>query len=275
MLKRLLNLGLWASSAALFCLAYGFLIEPNLLVIREVEHVSMTYEGLDLRIALITDIHINSPSVPATRVQDLVRRTNALMPDLVIMPGDFISGHVSREAHGEVFNDGIEAGVAHLAGLNAPAFATIGNHDVYYDAAAVTDMLEQADVMVLENQSTKFGSLCLVGLADALTARPKRSAYDGCDKGAFPLVLTHSPDAWPAFRRDTILALAGHTHGGQINLPLLGRRVNSVNLGVEHSYGFSRIAGVDMFVSAGVGTSILPARFRAPPEIVVITLRSP
>jgi predicted MPP superfamily phosphohydrolase len=244
------------------------------LVIREVDHVSHAYYGRPIKIALITDIHINSPSVPPERVKDLVDRVNKYMPDLVIMPGDFIAGHISRAEHSAAFKAGIETGIKHLSALQAPAVATIGNHDAWYDAVAVTDMLERAGVSVLENQSMVFGSLCLVGLADVQTSRPDKSAYVGCAVDASPLVLTHSPDAWPEFRRDTVLALAGHTHGGQINLPFIGRRVNSVNLAVEHSYGFSRVSGVDMFVSAGVGTSILPARFRAPPEIVLITLQA-
>ena len=76
------------------------------------------------------------------------------------------------------------------------------------------------------------------------------------------------------FRSDSVLVLAGHTHGGQVNLPLIGRRVNAITLGAEHSYGFSKVSGVYMFVSAGVGTSILPIRFRSSPEIAVITIRS-
>ena len=69
------------------------------------------------------------------------------------------------------------------------------------------------------------------------------------------------------------MCIRDSTHGGQINLPIIGRRVNATSLGPEHSYGFSKLGGVDVFVSAGVGTSILPIRFRAPPEIVVITLQ--
>jgi predicted MPP superfamily phosphohydrolase len=71
-----------------------------------------------------------------------------------------------------------------------------------------------------------------------------------------------------------VLAIAGHTHGGQVNLPIIGRRVNATSLSAEHSYGFSKLADIDVFVSAGVGTSILPVRFRASPEIVILTVKS-
>jgi len=133
-------------------------------------------------------------------------------------------------------------------------------------------MVEATGLTLLENKVAEFGQLCIVGLGDYKTSIADRSTYEDCPKGLAPLVFTHSPQAWQSFRTDTVLAIAGHTHGGQVNLPLYGRRVNSTNLGPEHSYGFSKLGGVDVFVSAGVGTSIFPVRFRAPPEIVVLNL---
>ena len=138
----------------------------------------------------------------------------------------------------------------------------------------MTTLLQTAGVTVLNNQAAEMKGLCIVGLEDDWTGKPDRSAYDACPAGIPPLIVTHSPDAWRLFRSDAVIALAGHTHGGQVNLPIIGRRVNAISLSAEHSYGFSKIGGVDMFVSAGVGTSRLPIRFRAPPEIVILTLRA-
>ena len=193
---------------------------------------------------------------------------------MVLIPGDFVSGHDRADTRSMEFNKSIATGISYLDRLSAPTFATIGNHDAWWDAALVAVHLEKSGVRVLDNKTFVLGGLCLVGLADYWTGHPERSAYDGCPNNAPPLVFTHSPDAWQAFRGDSVLVLAGHTHGGQVNPPIIGRRVNATSLGPEHSYGFSKIAGVDMFVSAGVGTSILPIRFRAPPEIVIITLRA-
>ena len=82
----------------------------------------------------------------------------------------------------------------------------------------------------------------------------------------------HSPDSFKHLRSDTDLAVAGHTHGGQINLPLIGRRVTATKLGEPYAYGLKDWSGTPVYITSGLGTSVLPARFRAPPEIVVITI---
>jgi predicted MPP superfamily phosphohydrolase len=256
------------------CVTYGLLIEPKTIELRGPEFLSNKYSGPPLRIGIMTDIHIGGLHVPASRVEKLVADMNALEPDIVLLPGDFVDGHVPSNKRSSAFNTNLEAGIRHLAALKAPSFATIGNHDAWYGANEITNMLKSSGVTVLENDSTIFQDLCIVGLADAMTASPSRAAYDKCPSTTQPIAFTHSPEAWPAFRSDSLLAVAGHTHGGQVNLPIIGRRVNATSLDAEHSYGFSKLAGVNVFVSAGVGTSILPVRFRAPPEIVVLPLRA-
>ncbi len=258
---------------SLACVLYGLLIEPRQLKIRQVAFVSDKYSGPEVRIGLITDIHIGGMHVPPDRVAKLVRDMNALNPDIVLLPGDFIDGHIPHEDKSDAFNDVVMSGMSHLGALQAPAFATLGNHDAWYGAAKVQELLADADISILENSVAIFEGLCLVGLADYDTATPDKSAFLECPQDVHPLVFTHSPQAYESFRSDTVLAVAGHTHGGQVNLPLIGRRVNSTRLSAEHSYGFSELRGVDVFVSAGVGTSILPVRFRSPPEIVLITLQ--
>lgn len=274
MILRFLHYLLWFSGFGLCLLGYALLIEPSRLVVRQVEFVSAKYEGPDIRIGLVTDIHINSAHVPPRRVAEIVSRLNEQDLDFILMPGDFVAGHDRSEKRSETFNRNIALGLAHFSKLNAPTYATIGNHDAWWDAARVTAHLQGAGVEVLDNQTANFDGLCIVGLGDYWTGSPDRTAYSGCAQNSSILVFTHSPDAWTSFRSDTVLALAGHTHGGQVNLPIFGRRVNAIELGPEHSYGFSRIGGVDLFVSAGIGTSMLPIRFRAPPEIIILTLTS-
>jgi len=269
----LLKLFLAITLVGIFCVTYGLMIEPKTLKVQGPEFISDAYSGPPLRIGIITDIHIGGLHVPAARVEKLVEEMNAQNPDLILLPGDFVDGHVPAENRSDGFNANLKAGIEFLSKLEAPSFATIGNHDSWYGAGRVAELLRASGITVLENDSAIFGDFCLVGLADATTAKPSRSAYSKCPFAHPPITLTHSPDAWRVFRRDSLLAIAGHTHGGQVNLPIYGRRVNATSLGPEHSYGFSKLGGVDVFVSSGVGTSILPVRFRAPPEVVVITLR--
>ena len=274
MKRTILKLFLLVTLVGAGCIAHGLFIEPKMLKVREFEFVSEKYQGSPVRIGVITDIHIGGLHVPAKRVETLVKNMNALEPDFVLLPGDFVGTHLSIEEASKEFNAAIEEGINYLRGLDAPAFATLGNHDALYDRKAMVELLVGAELTLLENAVQQVGNLCLVGLGDYKTSNADRAAFRSCPETSRPLVFTHSPQAYESFRGDTVLAVAGHTHGGQVNLPFYGRRVNSTSLGPEHSYGFSKLGGVDVFVSAGVGTSILPVRFRAPPEIVVITLRA-
>ena len=274
MRRFLLKTFLSLSAVSLACLIYGFFIEPKQLKIRKHEFVSDKYQGPDLRIGMIVDIHMGGMHVPTERVSKLVERMNDLEPDIVLIPGDFIDGVPPRGDRSEEFNRGIREGLSALSGLKAPSYATLGNHDGDYDASFVQKQLEAANIPVLNNNALRLSYFCLVGLEDEFTGTPNRAAFDPCGLDLPPLVMMHSPDSYYALRPNSILALAGHTHGGQINLPIFGRRINSTGLGPEHSYGFTKLGGVDFYVSSGVGTSKIPARFRSPPEIVVITLKS-
>jgi len=274
-MKRLLFRSILSLSIlCIGCVLYGLLIEPKQLKIRHLEFISDKYSGPDLRIGLMTDIHIGGMHVSPERVTTLVQEMNELEPDLVLITGDFVDGHTPRHERSEEFNAVIDKGLSVLSALEAPTYATIGNHDNWYDADYIKTALEAANVTVLNNQAHIVSGLCLIGLEDEETGQPNRQPFASCPTDKPPLAFLHSPQAWENIRSDTVLALAGHTHGGQVNLPFIGRRVNATNLGSEHSYGFSKLGAVDFYVSSGIGTSILPVRFRSPPEIVVITLKA-
>jgi predicted MPP superfamily phosphohydrolase len=85
-------------------------------------------------------------------------------------------------------------------------------------------------------------------------------------------VLTHNPDVFPEIPDRISLTLAGHTHGGQVNLPIIGRLVVPSQFGQRYAYGLVEENGRKLFVTSGIGTSILPVRFRVPPEVALLTL---
>ncbi len=265
----------WAVAAALLCLFYGFMIEPRRLVLREVVVDSPRYTGGPQRIVFLSDIHIGGAPITAKRVERIVEEVNAQSPDIILLGGDYVDGHDRRETHNAAFNQEIEAGLKALGGLTAKqgVYAVIGNHDNWYDGAWVAKALSDEGITVLENSVEHKGQLCFVGLADFDTANPSSEPFSDCAKGQFPIVVTHSPDSFRYLANDTVLAVAGHTHGGQINLPLIGRRVTATQAGRPLAYGLKEVGGVPVFITAGIGTSILSARFRAPPELVVLTLR--
>jgi predicted MPP superfamily phosphohydrolase len=248
---------------------YAAWVEPRQLHIRE---IAVGTGDRVVRIALVTDIHIGGLHVPPARVARLVERINAQAPDLVLLPGDFINGHTRR---GEMTAAGLAAlsdGFSHLSALTAPAIATTGNHDVWHGQAAVARMLDAAGVRVIDNSAVRMLGMCVVGVADFLTDQPSAAGFDLCEAGEPIISLMHSPDARGFVPKNAALAVAGHTHGGQVNLPIVGRRVTSTYCGRPCAYGLIQ-DDPPFVVSAGIGTSILPIRFRAPPEIMMITLR--
>jgi predicted MPP superfamily phosphohydrolase len=86
------------------------------------------------------------------------------------------------------------------------------------------------------------------------------------------IALTHNPDLFPKLPADVALTLAGHTHGGQVNLPFFGRRVVPSEFGERYAVGHVQENGHHLFVTQGIGTSIIPVRFRVPPEISVLKI---
>lgn len=272
-MKQVLKICIVLLGIASLCLLYGFLIEPKRLVVRNIliqsEHIQSPY-----KVVLLSDIHIGGMHITARRVAKIVDKINDLRPDIVLIPGDFVNGHDPRVSHSRAFNDEIALGISHLSAIQSVqgTFATIGNHDVWYDAGFIEAALTQNGVSVLANKAQIIDEhICLVGLADHTTQTEDISVFSNCKNKAI-IALMHSPDSFQYLRPGIALAVAGHTHGGQINLPLIGRRVTATNSGNKYAYGLVKVNGVLAFVTAGIGTSILPARFRAPPELVLIEL---
>jgi predicted MPP superfamily phosphohydrolase len=141
----------------------------------------------------------------------------------------------------------------------------------------VTRALAGAGVRVLEDAATpvrtRGGTLWIAGVSDVRT-RPAaiRRALAAVPEDAPVNALTHNPDVFVRIPARVLLTLAGHTHGGQVNLPLLGRLIVPSRFGERFAIGHVREEGRDLFVTPGIGTSIVPLRFRVPPEISVLTV---
>jgi predicted MPP superfamily phosphohydrolase len=156
------------------------------------------------------------------------------------------------------------------------------NHDWWYDGPALERELERSGVRVLENAAVRVerpgGAFWVAGLADLESRRAQPSAaaaLAAVPTGAPVILLTHWPDPWPQAPPRVALTLAGHTHCGQVNLPVLGRLVHASRAARHWGCGLYEEAGRKLFVTSGLGVSILPVRFRAPPEIAIITLKAP
>lgn len=258
---------------------YAWFIEPRFLHESRVEIVSEHWRGAPIKIALIADTHVGGPHVDAARVGRVVARVNAIRPDLVVLLGDYVAGHAPRAEQNERAQWEVAGGIAAFAALNAPlgAVGVLGNHDAWYDANAVAGALEDAGVAVLRNRNVVIGrergDIVIAGLEDYDTGAPDyAAAIDGAPEGADLLVIAHSPDVMPQIPAGPALVLAAHSHCGQVRLPLIGPLIVPLD-NRRYACGLIREEGKTLYVTGGVGTSILPLRFLTPPEIVLVTLR--
>jgi uncharacterized protein len=288
MVKRAVFLKLfkYSSLLAMLCLLYGFFIEPKTLTVRHVEIISEAWQGSPLKIGLMSDVHIGGIHVDAERAKRLANKMNSYSPDIVLIAGDYVNGHLPAKDWSVQKRTNLELGIRNMGFLKAPlgVFSVYGNHDAWYGVPELGRMLNATSIRTLENKHINVQAMvgireynfCLIGLADFQTGTNDLGMLENCEKGQSVLAFMHSPDSFHLLRTDTALALAGHTHGGQINLPIYGRRAPATQIvGHEYAYGYVDYENIPTFITAGIGTSILPARFRSPPEIVIITLRSP
>jgi predicted MPP superfamily phosphohydrolase len=224
-----------------------------------------------VRAVLISDIHVGGPDMPPARLAEIVEQINALRPDVVLIAGDLITDKRMATRHYSM----AEA-IAPLARLTPRlgSFAVLGNHDHWRNADAARAALKKAGVKLLENDAAVAGPLVIGGLDDDFTGRADLGATlaaMGRLKGA-KLMLSHSPDPFADLPGDVALMVAGHTHCGQIALPGYGALKTMSRYGRRFACGIVREGGKTLLVSAGLGTSGIPFRFAAPPDMWLIEL---
>jgi Predicted phosphohydrolases len=262
----------------IFLAGWAFWFEPRLLVAREaaldLPCWNPAHEGL--RIALLADLHVGSPHHGLAKLREIVAQVNRAEPDVILLLGDFVIQGVKGGTYVPP-----EEAAAELSKLRASKgkFAVLGNHDWWLDGPRVAAALSSAGVTMLENTSTKLTingqPLWLAGVSDYVASQPDlKSALRGIPEDQPVLLLSHNPDIFPDVPQRVSLTVAGHTHGGQVNLPFLGRLVVPSAFGERFAAGHVVENGRHLYVSTGTGTSILPVRFRVPPEWGLLTLRS-
>ena len=258
-------------------LFWSIFIEPNRLVVHQetIRIDNWPTELSGLRIAIISDIHTGGPFIDDKKLKDIVDRTNALNPDLIVLLGDYMSGNSWHSHQVEP-----EVTAAALKEFKAPlgVYSVLGNHDWWYNGEKVRNAFEQNGLPVLENEVAEIKwhnkSFWLAGFGDLWT-RPQHisETIAKVPPGATVIALTHNPDIFPRVPQSVPLLLAGHTHGGQVNIPLIGTPIVPSRFGAKYTSGHVFEDGHHMFVTTGIGTSILPLRFRVPPEIVILTIK--
>lgn len=200
----------------------------------------------------------------------------------MVILGDFVSQvhDGAKTIQNRELKMPIETIAENLKGLKAKygIFAVIGNHDWWYDEKKCRTALESVGFTVLKNESKSFvvnnNNVNIVGIED-FWRHHKVEITDVLAKlpsAQNTIAITHNPDSFDFTTNELAILFAGHTHGGQVNFPIIGAPIVPANK--KYTSGHVVKDGRHLFVTSGVGTSGLPFRFRVPPEIVVITLNS-
>ncbi len=254
----------------------------------ELAHRDVVLPGLSpafdgYRIAQMSDIHLDEFTEPFLLL-DAIHHINSMNPDAVFITGDFVTYGIlpSKYALGSAWQC-----ADLLQQIECPhRYAVVGNHDVLLSRAAVIESLSANGITVLDNAYLPIerdgARFWLAGVDDPVEGLPiPELAIPESIRNVQrePIVLLcHAPDyvddlLWTPAGRALSLVLSGHTHGGQIRIPLIGAKVLPP-LGRKYVEGWFRFGNLQLYVNRGLGTVGVPVRFDCPPEITLFTLRS-
>lgn len=254
---------------------WAFWIEPASLRIDQHELRLAWPAERSLRIAVLSDLHVGSPFNGIRHLRAAIDRTNATAPDLVCILGDLVIQGVVGGTFVSPEAIATELGRLHS---RSGVFAVLGNHDGWLDHDRVHRAVASQGIRIIEDTAvqieTPSGRVWLAGISDLWTGRHDIvAALEAVTDDRTPvLLLTHNPDVFPEVPDRVTLTLAGHTHGGQVNWPFVGAPIVPSKYRQRFAAGHVVEGGRHLFVATGIGTSILPVRFRVPPAVSLLTL---
>jgi predicted MPP superfamily phosphohydrolase len=264
-----------AASALLGALIYARQIEPRMV---ELVRLTLTLPRLDpefdgYRVVQIGDFHLDDWSKPE-RLTRIVEKVNGQSPDLVAITGDFAS-YSARRLDTEMLT-----GALRRLRASDGTVAVLGNHDYLTDVGLVLDCLRDGGVTELINGvlTLKRGDaeLHVAGVDDVMEGRSRLDlVLDELPGSGAAILLAHEPDfadvAAATGRFD--LQLSGHSHGGQVRIPLLGRAILPP-FSQRYTRGLYQVGGMIQYTNRGIGFVDARLRFMCRPEITTLTLRS-
>lgn len=227
-----------------------------------------------LKISILSDFHYGAHNNDAQRFTQIVDFVNEKNPDIILLLGDFINTpHLGQDPI-------IPSNLVHiLSKLKAPlgVWGVLGNHDWKHDGTSIQRQLQDVGIQVLENSSHalkfKNNAFSLIGIADDSTRKTDWNSSLSDVPDTHPkIIMAHDPASFIEMPQTDAIMFSGHTHGGQIRIPKFGALANSSRAPLKWSQGFINQGKKQLYVTRGLGTSILPLRINCPPEICFFTI---
>lgn len=251
-------------------LIYARFIEPHMIRINHVQYILAKEKPLPkpVRVALIADLHIGLFSGHERQLKQIVQKINQQQPDFVVVAGDW-----TYEPENKLAEE-----LAVLKQIEAPVYSVNGNHDEQYPGPPIQQLLKDAlevnNVMDIEGKIVEFDGFRLIGVGDLWAGKADMRYMPELPQDKPWLILSHNPDTVDMVPQlpTRPLMLAGHTHGGQVELPWLTSYVMKKVSILGHKRGLYQHENADVYVSLGTGMVGVPFRFRAPPTIDIIEL---
>ncbi len=247
--------------------------EANSLTVEKIEiRLKRLPKNLDnFKLIHLSDIH-HSPFTDLEHIERTVEITNSLDADLCILTGDFVSHETEY----------IEPMAEVLGKISAKhgIFACLGNHDHWTDAELVTKSLENNGIKVLINEGFRFkandASFWLAGVDDYMVGKTDlQSSLRGSFPDEMKMLLAHNPIIFSTAARFGVdVVFSGHTHGGQVKIRNKKRKKNRIFPKRKLTNGLHSRKNSQIYITRGIGTVVLPVRYKCPPEISHITLLS-
>lgn len=251
---------------------YSLFGERHWLQIKQVAitlpRLPKAFQGL--KIVQFSDVHLGH-YYEAKELQEIVQQIARMAPDMICFTGDLVDEEISS------LNDSGPV----LSQLKAPLgkYAVLGNHDYLAGGKKVAESLQTAGFQVLLNRHIRIdrgaASLYIAGVDEVFYGQPDiKLALAGIPEGACTILLAHEPDVADETADNPVdLQLSGHSHGGQVRLPLIGE-VLTPPMGKKYPDGLQKVSGktLQVYTNRGLGTTIAPIRFLCRPELTVITV---
>ncbi len=271
LLKAFAHVAIGSTLATVPGYVYTTELEPKWLSLERLQiPIRRLHSALEgFRIVQLSDFHL-FPFTNIELVREAVEAANELKPDLVLLTGDYVLSMA----------DSIFELAPVLSGLNAKngVYACLGNHDLWTDQAVVRAGLEESGLPLLKNEGVAItagrSTLYVAGLDDGWSGKPDlERALEHAPRGAPVVLLHHEPDFADANSLDgrVTLQLSGHSHGGQVRMPLIGSFVLP-DYGRKYDMGLYRVNDMWLYTNRGIGVIWPPVRFNCRPEVTEITL---